>query len=84
MILSILNSIVLGNQGTEYKDILDKLTKNFSYEMQVKESEDSFKWYPRCCWNDTQDDSQDSGWKSFWTKTIQVIIFWSKMEKRCR
>lgn len=43
MILSILNSIVLGNQGTEYKDILDKLTKNFSYEMQVKESEDSFK-----------------------------------------
>lgn len=31
MILSIINSIVLGNQGTEYKDILDKLTKNFSY-----------------------------------------------------
>ena len=31
MILSIINSIVLGNQGAEYKDILDKLTKNFSY-----------------------------------------------------
>lgn len=31
MILSIINSIILGNQGVEYKDILDKLTKNFSY-----------------------------------------------------
>lgn len=31
MLLSTINSIVLGNQGAGHKDILDKLTKNFSY-----------------------------------------------------
>lgn len=38
MILSIINSIILGNQGAKYKDILDKLTKNFSYGIPKDDS----------------------------------------------
>lgn len=43
MILSIINSIILGNQGVEYKDILDKLTKNLVMEHRKMTA----KWYPR-------------------------------------
>ena len=36
MILSIINSIVLGNKGAEYKEILDKLNETLSFQWNLR------------------------------------------------